>query len=213
MAAIKICGITDQAGLQTALTLKVERIGLMFAKNSPRYLSLELAETLAKQARGKTKIVAVFVNPGDKLLRRVVETVRPDFLQLHGKEAPKRVRSVWKQFHIPIIKACAVSSIGDINDADRYATSAAEFLFDTRPGAGSSREGGLGQAFDWSFLKGKSPARPYLLAGGLNAKNVGTALAVTGAEMVDVSSGVESSVGVKDPVLMQEFCEAVRKQQ
>jgi len=212
MAAIKVCGITDQEGLETALSLGVERIGLMFAATSPRCIDLTIADKLAQIARGKTKIVAVLVDPGDKQVKRIVDVVRPDFLQLHGKESPKRVRSLWKQFRIPIIKAFAISNAKDVLDANRFSTTAAEFLFDAKPPAQATRNGGLGIVFDWALLTAVKPARPYLLAGGLTAQNVGEAIRISGAAMVDVSSGVETNVGVKDPVLMEQFCTAAREQ-
>ncbi len=208
--AIKICGFTEQTGLNAALRVGIDRIGLMFAPNSPRLVNLDLANQLAETARGKAAIVAVLSNPGDKLVARIARDLRPDFLQLHGKETPERVRSLWKQHHIPIIKAFAISEARDITDAQRYARTAAEFLFDAKPAKGETRTGGLGRTFDWSLLKAVNPSRPWMLAGGLNPENVGTALDTCTPAMVDVSSGVESTLGVKDPALVAQFCTAVR---
>jgi len=210
MTIIKVCGITENTGLQAALDLGVERIGLMFAPNSPRLLGMEKAAEFAEIIRGRARIVAVVVNPGDKLIRRIVSNIKPDFLQLHGNESPKRVRSLWKQHRIPIIKAFAIARAKDIADADRYSTTAAEFLFDARPPADSSREGGLGIAFNWSLLSQAKPLRPFLLAGGLTPQNVTEAISQSGTRMVDVSSGVESSIGLKDESLLQAFCAKVR---
>ncbi|MBL4616229.1 MAG: phosphoribosylanthranilate isomerase [Robiginitomaculum sp.] len=210
MTVIKVCGITETTGLQAALALGVDRIGLMFAPNSPRLLAMEKAVELAEVIRGRAQIVAVAVNPGDKLVKRIVTNIKPDFLQLHGNENPKRVRSLWKQHRIPVIKAFAVSSAKDIADADRYSTTAAEYLFDARPQANADREGGLGIAFNWSLLEHVNPSRPFLLAGGLTPQNVAEAISKSGAKMVDVSSGVESSNGIKDEGLLQAFCAKVR---
>lgn len=211
MTIIKICGITEITGLEAALALGVERIGLMFAPNSPRLLDMEKAVEFAEVIRGRARIVAVVVNPGDKLIKRIVANIKPDFLQLHGSESPKRVRSLWKQYRIPIIKAFAVSNIKDITDADRYSTTAAEYLFDAKPPADAVREGGLGVSFNWSLLSQAKPKRPFLLAGGLTSQNVSEAISSSGAKMVDVSSGVESSVGVKDTSLIETFCAKVRE--
>ncbi|PHS28487.1 MAG: phosphoribosylanthranilate isomerase [Robiginitomaculum sp.] len=208
--AIKICGITELTGLAAALDAGIDRIGLMFAPNSPRLINLNVANELAETARGKATIIAVLSNPGDKLVARITQDLRPDFLQLHGKETPDRVRSLWKQHHIPIIKAFAVSQTRDIADAQRYARTAAEFLFDAKPASDENRTGGFGQAFDWSLLQDANPARPWMLAGGLNPENVGAAIDICSPTMVDVSSGVESAPGVKDPALVAQFCTAVR---
>ncbi|MCF6292280.1 MAG: phosphoribosylanthranilate isomerase [Robiginitomaculum sp.] len=210
MTIIKVCGITETTGLQASLALGVERIGLMLAPNSPRLLDMEKAAEFSEVIRGRALIVAVVVNPGDKLIKRIVSNIKPDFLQLHGNESPKRVRSLWKQHRIPIIKAFAIARSQDITDADRYSTTAAEFLFDARPMAGSSREGGLGIAFNWSLLNQANPSRPFLLAGGLTPQNVAMAISQSGAKMVDVSSGVESSAGLKDKSLLQAFCAKAR---
>ena len=210
MIGIKICGITEEKGLGAALELGVQRIGLVFAQSSPRLLDIEKAVELAEVIRGRAQIVAVVVNPGDKLIKRIVNNIKPDFLQLHGSESPKRVRSLWKQHRIAIIKAFAVAGVQDIADADRYSTTAAEFLFDARPPANADRNGGLGVTFKWSLLAEASPSRPFLLAGGLTPQNIATAISQSGAKMVDVSSGVESSRGVKDAAMLQAFCAKAR---
>jgi phosphoribosylanthranilate isomerase len=211
MTGIKICGITETTGLQACLDLQVERIGLMFAPQSPRCLTMKTAPDLAEMARDKTAIVAVLVNPGDKLLKRVVDAVKPDFLQLHGRETPERVRSIWKRLHIPVIKAFAIATQKDIMDTERFSHTAAEFLFDAKPPRGSAQSGGHGAVFDWQLLTDVKPARPWLLAGGLNCDNVQTAIKVTHANMIDLSSGVESAPGVKDPQLLAKLVGQVRE--
>jgi len=210
MTGIKVCGLTEHAGIEAALALQVERIGLVFAPSSPRLLTINTASQLAQIARGKAAIVAVLVNPGDKLLARIVREIAPDFLQLHGSERPDRVRTIWNRYHIPVIKAFSVANAKDIKDAERYARTAAEFLFDAKPPKDATRAGGFGTSFHWELLADVKPARPWLLAGGLTPDNVATAIAVTGAPMVDVSSGVESTAGVKDPTLLAQFCAAAR---
>lgn len=210
MALIKVCGLTETTGLDAALALGVTRIGLVFAPSSPRLIDLETAQHLAQITRNKAEIVVVLVDPGDKLLQRLATTIQPDFWQLHGKESPDRVRSIWKKTRIPVIKAFSVSGPKDIKDADRYQRTAAEFLFDAKPPKTANRTGGLGVCFDWNWLAQVQPARPFLLAGGLAAQNVAEAIAICRAPMVDVSSGVETAPGVKDPQLLAQFCQAAR---
>ncbi len=211
MTAIKICGITEPIGLQAALAQKVARIGLVFAPGSPRALDIKTACALAEIARDKTAILAVLVNPGDKALTRIVHNLRPNFLQLHGKESPDRVRSIWKRFHIPIIKAFPIATAQDIEDTARYQHTAAEFLLDAKPPKEAMLAGGHGTCFNWELLGQSKLARPWLLAGGLNAQNVKEAINVTHAPMLDVSSGVESAPGVKDPARIDEFCAQVKQ--
>ncbi|VAV94084.1 Phosphoribosylanthranilate isomerase [hydrothermal vent metagenome] len=210
MTGIKICGITEMNGLTAALHNQVERIGLVFAPGSPRQVTVQSAQPLAEAARDRALIVAVLVNPGDKQLARIVSDIAPDFLQLHGKESPERVRSLWKRYHIPIIKAFSIGSTKDIADTIRYSRTAFEFLFDAKPPKDATRAGGYGEAFDWSLLAAAQPSRPWLLAGGLDAQNVAEAIRISGAPMVDISSGVESAPGVKDAALLADFCAAVR---
>ncbi len=211
MTDVKICGLTDAAGVTAALDAGADYLGFVFADNSVRKTSPARAAELAKPARGKAKIVAVLVNPGDKLIKKVVSTLAPDVLQLHGRETPERVRTIWKRYHIPIIKAFAVSSKRDVQDTERYARTAAYYLLDARPPKGAGPAGGHGAAFDWDIIDQDVLAKPWFLAGGLTPQNVAGAIARTGAKMVDVSSGVESAAGVKDPARITAFIQAVRQ--
>lgn len=211
MVKIKICGLTDTPGVTAALDAGADYLGFVFADNSPRKISPEQAAELAKPARGKAKIVAVMVNPGDKQLNKVITHLAPDFLQLHGREKPERVRTIWKRFHIPIIKAFAVSSARDIEDTARYARTAAMFLLDARPSKNTGQAGGHGQTFDWTILHDKRLDKPWFLAGGLDPQNITQALARTGARAVDVSSGVEADPGIKDPHKILAFIQAARQ--
>ncbi len=210
MAKVKICGLKQAKGVAAALEAGAEYLGFVFAPNSPRQVTPEAAAALAEPARGRARIVAVLVNPGNKLLGRVVAQLKPDLLQLHGKESPERVRAIWKRFHLPVIKAVGIAGPRDLEAAERYARTAACYLLDAKPPRGAAREGGLGQAFDWSLPGNAALSKPWFLAGGLTPENVSQAIAQSGAAMVDVSSGVECAPGVKDAHKIAAFVAAAK---
>jgi phosphoribosylanthranilate isomerase len=157
------------------------------------------------------KTVAVTVDPDDALIDRLTATMRPDLIQVHGKETPSRVREIAQRSGVGVIKAFSVSTTADIDQARAYETVAEQFLFDARPVEGSALPGGTGARFDWSLLQGRRFSRPHFLAGGLDPWNVGAAVAASGAPLVDVSSGVERGPGLKDPALITAFLDAVRR--
>ncbi|NDF11233.1 MAG: phosphoribosylanthranilate isomerase [Proteobacteria bacterium] len=156
------------------------------------------------------KKVAVMVDPTDAQIRDILAVFRPDYIQLHGSETPERVRDIRASFSIPIIKAFKVRSADDVSEWGKYSKVADMMLFDARAPE-SALPGGNGLAFDWNLIKNRRITSPWLLSGGLNATNVAEAIRVSGAKMVDVSSSIESSPGVKDPALIKEFIEAVKK--
>jgi phosphoribosylanthranilate isomerase len=137
--------------------------------------------------------------------------VKPDFFQLHGKETPARLADIRARFGIPLIKALPVAEPGDLAKASSYDDVVEMLLFDASPVAGSSRPGGHGAAFDWQILNGRNFVRPWFLAGGLTPENVARAIEVSGAKMVDVSSGVESAPGVKSESRIAEFVAAAKQ--
>jgi len=194
---VKICGINSAAAADAVLRAGADFGGLVFFAKSPRNLSPEQGAMLAERMRGRLKLAALVVDETDAALAAIAERVKPDFFQLHGKETPERAAQIRSRFGIPIIKAIAVSQAGDLAKAPAYDAVAEFFLFDAVPAADASRPGGHGAAFDWRILDGRNFARPWFLAGGLNPENIARAIAVSGANMVDVSSGVESAPGVK----------------
>ncbi len=153
--------------------------------------------------------MAVTVDPDDAMVDRITQVLAPDLIQLHGAELPARVREVAQRSGAGIIKALGVAGSDDIAAARAFDTVAEHMMFDARPPAQADRPGGLGQAFDWSILAGLRLARPWFLAGGLNPWNVAEAVRVSGAPLVDVSSGVERGAGLKDPALISAFLSAV----
>ncbi len=207
---VKICGLSEEESVDAALEAGADFVGFVFFPPSPRNLAPERGAALAKRARGKAQIVALTVDADDALLRAISEALRPDFLQLHGRETPERVAAVKALTRCAVMKALLVATRDDLDAAGRY-SAAQRFLIDAKPPKDATRPGGNAVAFDWSILQGFAPAKPWLLAGGLDSNNVAAALRQTGAPGIDVSSGVESAPGKKHPDLIRAFVRAVRE--
>jgi phosphoribosylanthranilate isomerase len=205
---VKICGITSADAIDAAVSAGAGYGGLVFHPNSPRNLNLEQARSLADHMRGRLKIVSLIVDRDDAGIEALVQMVRPDFLQLHGSESARRAAYIRARFRVPVIKALPVAEAYDLAAAAEYDNAADMLMFDARPPKGAQRPGGHGAAFDWKILSGRQFTKPWLLAGGLAADNVARAIALSGAEMVDVSSGVESAPGVKDAQAIRDFIQA-----
>jgi|RhiMetdeSRZDD1v2_1073273.scaffolds.fasta_scaffold70875_2 phosphoribosylanthranilate isomerase len=204
---VKICGVRTREIVDAAVDAGADYVGLVFVPRSPRHLELEAAQKLAEAALGRIETVAVTVDPDDALIDRLVTTVRPNLLQLHGSETPGRVASIRARFGLPIIKAISVASAADVAKAADYRGVAGLILFDAKAPAGSGLPGGHGKTFDWSVLS--SAEHPFALSGGLDPDNVWEALAATGAFMVDVSSGVETA-GEKNEYLVRRFIQSAK---
>jgi phosphoribosylanthranilate isomerase len=207
---VKICGVRTPAILDVAAEAGADYIGLIFFPRSPRHIEPEAARALVERARGKVKSVAVLVDPDDAAVDRVATEVAPDFLQLHGSETPERAAAIKARSGLPIIKAISVEGRGDAAKASAYRGIAELILFDAKADAAALLPGGNGVVFDWTALSGPSIDRPFALSGGLNAANVGEAIAVTRASLVDVSSGVERAPGDKDAGLVRDFISAAK---
>ena len=205
---IKICGLSTAETLEAALDAGADLVGLVFFDKSPRHLSLEQAGSLAAQARNRARLVVLTVDADDRTLAAIVEAVKPDWLQLHGRETPARVAEAKTRFGRPILKAIGVSAPGDVAGADLYAGVADMILFDAKPPKGAVLPGGNGLAFDWTLLR--DAASPFMLSGGLSPDTVAEAIRIAAPESVDVSSGVESAPGVKDPAKIRAFVAAAR---
>ena len=208
--AVKICGITTPDAASAAAAAGAVSGGLVFHPKSPRNLDIERARELARLMRGKLKVVTLLADPSDEQLAAVTGQVAPDFLQLHGAESARRVAYVRAKFNTPIIKAVAVAEASDLAAAAEYEDVADLLMFDAHAPKGAERPGGHGAAFDWKILAGRRFSKPWFLAGGLDPENVARAIELSGAEMVDVSSGVESAPGIKDPARIQSFINAAR---
>lgn len=209
MTEVKICGLTTPETLDAALDHGAAFVGAVVFPKSPRDIEPLHAATLFERARGRAKIVAVTVDADDRLLTEISLILKPDLIQLHGHETPERAKQVRRLTGAGIIKALPVSTPADLQAADIWEGVADHLMFDARPPEGSDLPGGMGARFDWSMMQGRTYRRPWFLAGGLNPENAAQAAAISGAPMLDVSSGVESAPGVKDAARIAAFLQAV----
>jgi phosphoribosylanthranilate isomerase len=210
---VKICGLSTRETLDAALDAGADMVGFVFFPPSPRHLSLETARELGARAGRNAAKVALTVDADDATLGNIVEALRPDILQLHGKESVARLRDIRQTFGLPIMKAIAVETAADLAALPGYAAVADRILFDARPPKGATRPGGLGAAFDWHVLENLDLRLPFMVSGGLHPDNVAEAIRVTRAGGVDVSSGVERAPGVKDIEMIRAFIRAARASQ
>ncbi len=209
MPDAKICGITTPEALDAAIEGGARFVGFVTYPKSPRFLTLDKLAALASRASGRVETVLVTVAADDGHLAAAVDVARPDWIQLHGGEPPGRVAEARQFARRGVIKALGVGSPEDLIAASAYEPVADMLLFDARAPSAAAQPGGNALAFDWGLLANQSFKRPWLLAGGLNPQNVREAIRVSGADLVDVSSGVESAPGVKDPALIAQFLAAV----
>lgn len=209
--AVKICGLTTPETLDAALAEGAAFVGAVVFPKSPRHIPPPTAGALFARARGRAGIVAVTVDADDALLVEIMRDLRPDFIQLHGTETPERAGAVRAMTGAGIIKALPVRAEVDIQAASAWETVVDHLMFDAKPPEGSALPGGVGASFDWTLMAGHRFARPWFLAGGLTRDNVHEAIALTGAPLLDVSSGVESTPGAKDPGLIAAFIRAAKQ--
>lgn len=188
-------------------------VGFVFFPPSPRHVSLEVGRELGRQVERRALKVALSVDADDATLDNIMDALSPDILQLHGKESVARLRDIKQKFGRPVMKAVPVATAADLAVLPGYAEVADRILFDARAPKDATRPGGLGAAFDWHLLENLELKLPYMVSGGLDARNVAEALRVTRAGGVDVSSGVESASGVKDPEMIKAFIRAARATQ
>ncbi len=202
--AVKICGLSEPAGFDAAVAHGANWVGFVFFARSPRAVTPAQAAGLAARHPGAAGRIGLFVRPGDAEVGACLDRVPLDGLQLY--DTPARARAIRARFGLPVWLACPVGAAADLPRE----TQADRLLIESRPPAGAERPGGNGQAIDWTLPSGWHAPVPWLLAGGLDADNVGEAIRLSGATAVDVSSGVESSPGVKDPQRIAAFVRAAR---
>jgi phosphoribosylanthranilate isomerase len=207
---VKICGLSTRETLDAALAAGADMTGFVFFPPSPRHLSLESARELGKQAKGRAAKVALVVDADDATLENIVDALQPDLLQLHGRETVARLRDIKQKFGLPVMKALAIETAADLAALPGYAAVADRILFDARAPKHATRPGGLGAAFDWHVLENPDFDLSFMVSGGLNPGNVAEALRITRASGVDVSSGVESAPGIKEPDMIRAFIRAAR---
>jgi phosphoribosylanthranilate isomerase len=211
-ADVKICGLSTHETVTAALDAGADFVGFNFYPPSPRYVSPESAKSLAAIARGRAAIVALIVDAEDSVIDEITRIVDPDFFQVQGSETPERITDIRKLSGKPVIKVIKVRTLDDVAQTGAYDGIAALILYDAKAPETlkGALPGGNGVAFDWKLLGQGSAAAGFLLAGGLNPHNVAEAIRVTGAPIVDVSSGVEKSPGIKDIALIREFIAAAK---
>ena len=211
MFKVKICGIRETHHLIAAVESGASYLGFVFFDKSRRNVSIEVAQKLAKATPRDVVRVALMVNPDDALISRVLDTVPIDMLQLHGHESVERVSNIKAINGVPVMKAIGVGNKNDLAIIKEYELVADQILLDAKPSLTSDVPGGLGRPFDWSIINGFAFKKPWLLAGGLNSKNVKKAIKQTGATEFDVSSGVEDEFGTKSEKKILEFINILKE--
>lgn len=212
MAKVKICGLKNFDNVQTAVENNADFLGFVFFEKSPRNIAIEEAAKLSQLARkinSKIQICAVTVNPNDELINELNFAFSPDYIQLHGGEDIKRIMDL-KSKGIKIIKAFGVENYGDVENSKPYFKIADYVLFDAKPPKNSQNAGGFGISFDWEILNNLPKDLQWFLSGGLNPDNVKAAIAATNAINVDVSSGIESALGIKDNAKIAQFLQQAK---
>lgn len=206
---VKICGLRTPETLAAAVAGGARYVGLVFYPKSPRAVDLELAAELARHVPTGIRVVGLFVDPSDDQLEATLGRVPLDLVQLHGSETPDRVAEVRAGASAPVMKAVRIATHGDLEPVPAFAEVADMLLFDAKPPANvAALPGGNGIPFDWTILAGRRWTCPWMLSGGLTADNLAEAVRLTGATAVDVSSGVESRPGHKEPALIGAFLRA-----
>jgi phosphoribosylanthranilate isomerase len=209
---VKICGLSTPETVTAALDGGADLVGFVFYPKSPRNVSPAKAKELARLARGRARLVALIVDAEDSLIDEIISELDPDLFQAHGGETPERIAEISARTGKPVIKAIKIKTESDVAQARAYEGSAALILYDAKAPEtfAHALPGGNGIAFDWSLIGPGKGAPSFILSGGLNSSNVASAIKVTGAGIVDVSSGVEKSPGIKDITLIREFIAAAK---
>ena len=209
---VKICGMNSQTAVDAAIASGVDYLGFVFFPPSPRSLTPEFASSLMEERSGDFKVVAVVVNPSDKLLEEITNHLAPDIFQLHGSETAEDITNIKQKFNTKIIKAIKISKLEDFEEVSKFDKVADFLLFDAAAPENTTHSlpGGNGISFNWNWLSDASLETPWFLSGGLNISNINEAIKITGATAVDVSSGVEDKAGIKNNKKIIEFMKTVR---
>ena len=212
MIQATICGINSRDAMRASIDGGADFVGLVFYPPSPRAVTAIEAAQLTNGIPRHVAKVGLFVDMDDDMLTAILSQVSLDLLQLHGAETPARVREIRQLTNIPVMKAIRVATGRNLQEADSYLEVAERILFDAKapPDMKGALPGGNAVTFDWNLLAGRKWPRPWMVSGGLDAGNVAEAIATSGATSVDVSSGVESSPGTKDPTRIREFFTLVK---
>ena len=212
MTQAKICGINSRDAVRESIDGGADFVGLVFYPRSPRAVTAIEAAQLVHGIPDHVSKVGLFVDLGDDMMTAILSQVSLDLLQLHGAETPARVQEIRQLTNIPVMKAIRVATESDITEANSYVDVADRILFDAKapPDMKGALPGGNAVTFDWNLLAGRKWPCPWMLSGGLHAGNVAAAIATSGTPSVDVSSGVESSPGIKDSARIRKFLTIVK---
>ncbi|WDA40385.1 phosphoribosylanthranilate isomerase [Erythrobacter sp. BLCC-B19] len=204
---VKICGLKTPETLAAAVQAGASHVGFVHFAKSPRHLALDEAAALRRQVPDHVKAVVLLVNPDTALLAEVVRTVAPDVVQFHGAETPETLARFRTETGIEAWRALAVKDAESLSGVAVFRGAADRVLLDA---PATALPGGNGTAFDWHLLAGWHAPLAWGLAGGLTPANVADAIRLTGAPLVDTSSGVERGPGIKDVDKIAAFCKASR---
>lgn len=208
----KLCGLNTVQDIDAATQAGAAYVGFVFFAKSPRNLDIAEARELVLRVPVGIAKVALVVNADNTLLDQITTSVPLDMLQLHGDESLERVAEVKARYGLPVMKALGIATSEDVERAQTYSCVADQLLLDAKPMAGQDLPGGNGFSFDWTLLQGQTWSVPWMLAGGLTPANVASAVQLSGAQQVDVSSGIEITPGQKSPELMMEFVSQANSQ-
>lgn len=202
---VKICGLSTPETLAAAVKAGASHVGFVHFAKSPRHLTLAAAARLRAEVPPHVKVVVLVVNPASDTLAEALREVRPDVVQFHGNETPEDLARFRTATGVEAWRALGVKDADSLAQAARFHGAADRLLFDA---PASGLPGGNGTRFDWGLLKAYRAPTPWGLAGGLTPANVAEAIHLTGAPLVDTSSGVESAPGIKDVDKIAAFCKA-----
>lgn len=206
--AVKICGLSTPETMAAAVSAQARYVGLVFFQKSPRFVDVPRARQLALAVPFGVCKVGLFVDPTDADLSAVMDHVPLDMVQLHGQESRERISQIRENFGLPVMKAFGIATADDLEKIAHYGSVADQLLVDAKPPPGGDVPGGNGLPFDWRLIENRRWPVPWMLSGGLTADNVAQAVRLTGANQIDLSSGVESARGVKDVGMIQTFMDA-----
>ena len=204
---VKICGLSTPETLAASVQAGAAYVGLVHFEKSPRHLTLGEAARLRGLVPPQVKVVLLVVNPSPALLAEALREVRPDVVQFHGAETPEMLARFRAETGVEAWRALGVRDADSLAGAARFHGAADRLLFDA---PASGLPGGNGTRFDWDLLRAYKAPTPWGLAGGLTPANVADAIRLTGAPLVDTSSGVESAPGLKDVDKIAAFCKAAQ---
>ena len=210
---IKFCGLTKEQDVQAAINLNINLVGFIYVKNTPRYINFKNSKKIIDKFKNQVSFVGVFLDNSNEFIEQGVK-VGINFIQLHGSESPSRCREIKKEFKLPIIKSIPIFEEKDLFIIKEYSDDIDMFLFDTKSVSAKKYNGGTGLSFDWNIIKENKKwidkLKPWILSGGLNPNNINDALNTTDAKFIDVSSGIEYSLGKKSHNLMNQFAFKVK---